>query len=164
MRLRRSGLLRPAEFLLAAALGALQTLAFVHTGAGWLLQLAAVTWLAWRVLGDATPPRRAAGLGLAFATAWGAAGTWWLFISMHRYGGLAAPLAAAAVLVLSLALALCLAAAMSAVARARRGRPVADALLFALAWLAAELTRGLVLTGFPWVASGYAHVDSPLAG
>jgi apolipoprotein N-acyltransferase len=164
MRLRRIGLLRPAEFLLAAALGALQTLAFVHTGAGWLLQLAAVTWLAWRVLRDATPPQRAAGLGLAFAASWGAAGTWWLFISMHRYGGLAAPLAAAAVLVLSLALALCLAAAMAVVGRARRGRPVADALLFALAWLAAELTRGLVLTGFPWVASGYAHVDSPLAG
>jgi apolipoprotein N-acyltransferase len=163
MRLGRIGLWWPAEFLLAAALGALQTLAFVHTAAGWLLQLAAVVWLAWRVLGDATP-LRAAGLGLAFATAWGAAGTWWLFISMHRYGGLAAPLAAAAVLVLSVVLALCLAAAMASVARARKGLPVRDALLFAIGWLAAELTRGLVLTGFPWVASGYAHVDSPLAG
>jgi apolipoprotein N-acyltransferase len=163
MRARRIGLQRPAEAVLAAALGALQTLAYVHTPAGWALQLVAVAWLAWRVLGDASP-WRAAGLGLAFATAWGAAGTWWLYISMHRYGGLAAPLAAGAVLLLSLALALFLAAAMAAVARARGGRPVADALLFALAWLAAELARGLVLTGFPWVASGYAHVDSPLAG
>jgi apolipoprotein N-acyltransferase len=163
MRPRRIGLQRPAEVALAAVLGGLQTLAYVHTGAGWVLQLVAVAWLAWRVLGDASP-WRAAGLGLAFATAWGAAGTWWLFISMHRYGGLAAPLAAGAVLLLSLALGLFLAAAMAAVARARRGRPVADALLFALAWLAAELARGLVFTGFPWVASGYAHVDSPLAG
>jgi apolipoprotein N-acyltransferase len=163
MRARRIGLQRPAEAVLAATLGALQTLAYVHTPAGWALQLVAVAWLAWRVLGDASP-WRAAGLGLAFATAWGAAGTWWLYISMHRYGGLAAPLAAGAVLLLSLALALFLAAAMAAVARAHRGRPVADALLFALAWLAAELARGLVLTGFPWVASGYAHVDSPLAG
>ena len=164
MRPRRIGPQRPAEFLLAAALGALQTLAFVHTGAGWLLQLAAVAWLAWRVLADATLPRRAAGLGLAFATAWGAASTWWLFISMHRYGGLPAPLAAAAVLLLSLALGSYLAVAMAAVARARRGRPVRDALLFALAWLAAELARGLVFTGFPWAASGYGLVDSPLAG
>ncbi|HYE70826.1 MAG TPA: apolipoprotein N-acyltransferase [Aquabacterium sp.] len=163
MRLRRIGLRRPAELVLAAALGALQTLAFVHTGTGWLLQLAAVAWLAWRVLGDSTP-RRAAGLGLAFASAWSAAGTWWLFISMHRYGGLAAPLAVAAVLLLSLALALYFALALAAVARGRRGRPLPDALLFALAWLAAELARGLVFTGFPWVASGYAHVDSPLAG
>jgi apolipoprotein N-acyltransferase len=164
MRLTPIGLLRPAEWLLAAALGGLQTLAFVHTGAGWLLQLAAVGWLAWRMLDDDTTPRQAAGLAQAFAAAWVAAGTWWLFISMHRYGGLAAPLAAAAVLVLALALGLCLAMAMAAVARARRGRPVHDALLFALAWLAAELMRGLILTGFPWVASGYAHVDSPLAG
>ena len=163
MRRRRIGPQRPAEFVLAAALGALQTLAFVHTGAGWLLQLAAVAWLAWRVLGDAAPGR-AAGLGLAFATAWGVAGTWWLFISMHRYGGLAAPLAVAAVLLLSLALAGYFALALAAVARARRGGPLRDALAFALAWLAAELARGLVFTGFPWVASGYAHVDSPLAG
>ena len=164
MRRQPIGLPWPAEFMLAAALGALQTLAFVHTGAGWLLQLIAVAWLAWRVLADATSPRRAAGLGLAFATAWGAAATWWLFISMHRYGGLPAPLAAAAVLLLSSALALCLAGAMALVARARRGRVVPDALLFALAWLAAELARGLLFTGFPWAASGYAHVDSPLAG
>ena len=164
MRRQPIGLPWPAEFMLAAALGALQTLAFVHTGAGWLLQLIAVAWLAWRVLADTTSPRRAAGLGLAFATAWGAAATWWLFISMHRYGGLPAPLAAAAVLLLSSALALCLAGAMALVARARRGRVVPDALLFALAWLAAELARGLLFTGFPWAASGYAHVDSPLAG
>ncbi len=164
MRRRLIGPRWPAELLLAAALGALQTLAFVRTTWGWPLQLAAVAWLAWRVLDDAAPPRRAAGLGLAFATAWGVASTWWLFISMHRYGGLPAPLAAAAVLLLSWALALCLAAAMALVARARRGRPVRDALLFALAWLAAELARGLVFTGFPWAASGYAQVDSPLAG
>ena len=162
MRRRLIGPQRPAEFLLAAALGALQTVAFVHTGWGWLLQLLAVAWLAWRVLATATTPRRAAGIGLAFAAAWGAAATWWLFISMHRYGGLPAPLAAAAVLLLSLALASFLAGAMALVARVRGGRPVGDALLFALAWLAAELARGLVFTGFPWAASGYAHVDSPL--
>jgi apolipoprotein N-acyltransferase len=152
-----------ADLLLAAVLGAAQTLAFVHTTAGWLLQLAAVGWLAWQVLGDAAP-RRAAGMALVFGTAWGAAGTWWLFISMHRYGGLPAPLAGAAVLVLSMALSVYLALSMAAVARARRHRPLTDALRFALGWLAAELARGLVFTGFPWVASGYAHVDSPLAG
>ncbi len=35
--------------------------------------------------------------------------------------------------------------------------------LFAALWLLAELARGVIFTGFPWVASGYAHVDSPLA-
>ena len=36
--------------------------------------------------------------------------------------------------------------------------------MFAGAWLLAELARGVIFTGFPWVASGYAHVDSPFGG
>ena len=50
-----------------------------------------------------------------------------------------------------------------AYARWRRGRAGPDALLFAALWLLAELARGVLFTGFPWVASGYAQVDAPLA-
>lgn len=157
---------RVADAGLAAGLGALQTLSFVHTGA-WPLQLLCIALLAWRVF--ESPPARAALLGAAFGASWVASGVWWLFISMHRYGGLAAPLAAAAVLLLALALSAYLALAMAAVARVRRNtRPgpaglLADGALFAVAWLAAELARGLIFSGFPWVASGYAQVDGPLA-
>ncbi|HZW73608.1 MAG TPA: hypothetical protein VFF43_08660, partial [Caldimonas sp.] len=94
-----TSLRRPAiELVAMAALGALQTAAFV-AGDLWPLQLVAIALLAWRVA--AASPRRAAALGFAFATAWICAATWWLFVSMHRYGGLAAPLAALAVLALS---------------------------------------------------------------
>ncbi|MBN8487098.1 MAG: apolipoprotein N-acyltransferase, partial [Burkholderiales bacterium] len=88
---------------------------------------------------------------------------WWLYISMHDFGGLPAPLAAASVLLLSLALSLYLAVAMAAWARWRSGRPLTDALGFAGLWLLAELARAQVLTGFPWIASGYAHADGLLA-
>ncbi len=142
-----------------AALGALQTLAFVHT-ALWPLCLAGMGLLVWRL--DAASPRRAALLGWAYGTAWLCAGTWWLFISMHTYGGLPAPLAVAAVFALSAALSLYLAAACAAYARWRRGTGL-DALLFAALWLLAELARGVLFTGFPWVASGYALIDSPAA-
>ena len=37
------------------------------------------------------------------------------------------------------------------------------ALLFAALWTLAELARGTLLTGFPWGAGGYAHVDGPFA-
>ena len=148
------------ELLLAAALGALHSLPFVFTAA-WPLQIGFVALLAWRV--GAATPRRAAALGLAFGTAWLAAGTWWLFISMHRYGGLPAWIAVLAILLLCAALALYLAAALAAFARWRSGRAGLDALLFGAVWLLAELARGIVFTGFPWVASGYAHVDGPLA-
>jgi len=148
-----------ADALLAAALGALQTLAFVHTAA-WVLPIATLALLVWRL--DAAPPRRAALLGWLYGTAWLAAGTWWLFVSMHRYGGLPAPLAAAAVAALSAALSLYLALAAALYARWRRGGGF-DAALFAALWLLAELARGVLFTGFPWVAAGYSQVDSPLA-
>jgi apolipoprotein N-acyltransferase len=149
-----------ADALLAAALGALQTVAFVHTAA-WALPIATLAALVWRL--DAASPRRAAWLGWLYGTAWLAAGTWWLFVSMHRYGGLPAPLAAAAVAVLAATLSLYLALAAGLYARWRRGGG-GDAALFAALWLLAELARGVLFTGFPWVAAGYSQVDSPLAG
>ena len=164
----RSASLRPraplwADLLAMAALGALQTLSFIHTEAWWL-QWAAVGLLAWRV-GRATP-KRAAALGWAFGCAWLLAGTWWLFISLHRYGGLPAWLAVLAVFMLCALLSLYLAAAMALFARWRsRGgeRAGRDALLFASVWMLAELARAIIFTGFPWLAAGYAHVDGPLA-
>jgi apolipoprotein N-acyltransferase len=146
--------------LLLAALGALQTLALVHTQA-WPLPLAAAALLAAVVARAA--PARAALLGWAYGCGWLLGGTWWLFVSMHRYGHLPAPLAAGAVFLLSAVLSLYLAAAMAAFARWRRGTPLADAALFAAVWLLAELARGTLFTGFPWAASGYAQVDAPLA-
>jgi apolipoprotein N-acyltransferase len=144
----------------ALALGSLHSLSFVGSGAWWL-QLATLAGLVALLHG--ARPRRAAALGLAFGTAWLAGGIWWLFISMHRYGGLPAWMAALAVLLLSAFMALFLAAAMAAFARWRGGRPLPDALLLAALWLLAELARGALFTGFPWAASGYAHVDGPLA-
>jgi len=146
--------------LLLAALGALQTLAFAYTAA-WPLVIGCAAVLAFAV--SRATPRRAALLGWAFGCGWLVAGTGWLYISLHRYGGLAAPLAVAAVFALAAALSLYLALAMAACARWRSGRAAVDGALFAAAWLLAELARGVIFTGFPWVASGYAMVDSPLA-
>ncbi|HJV63411.1 MAG TPA: apolipoprotein N-acyltransferase [Albitalea sp.] len=148
------------DLVLAAALGALQTASYVYTEAWWL-QLLCTGVLAWRV--SMVGAGRAAALGWMFGTAWLVAGTWWLFISMNRYGGLPAWMAALAVLALSGLLSSYLAAATGLAARWRTGRAGSDALLFAAAWLLAELARAAIFTGFPWVASGYAHVDGPLS-
>jgi apolipoprotein N-acyltransferase len=94
-----------------------------------------------------------------FATAWLASTFWWLFVSMHTYGGLPAWLAALAVLVLAGLLALYYALAaglMCALAPRSRFR---QAWMFAALWTLAELARGRWLTGFPWGAGGYAQVD-----
>ena len=105
-------------------------------------------------------------LGWFFALGWLAGTFWWLFISMHTYGGLAAPLAALAVLALAAFLALYygVAAGLFVVwaPRSRQGlAPVRSAALLAALWTLAELARGGWLTGFPWGAGGYAHLDGP---
>ena len=109
--------------------------------------------------------------------------TWgWLYVSMHRYGGLPPWLSALAVLLLAAALSLYFAAAgavwvalfrrwmLSAHLNDRRSampefkRALAGLLLFAALWTLAELCRGQLFTGFPWGAGGYAHLESSLAG
>ena len=114
--------------------------------------------------------------------------TWgWLYVSMHRYGGLPPWLSALAVLLLAAALSLYFSAAGAVwVALFRRWmlsahlndgrlndrrsampefkRALAGLLLFAALWTLAELCRGQLFTGFPWGAGGYAHLESSLAG
>lgn len=110
--------------------------------------------------------RRAAWLGGLFATAMLCATFWWLYISLHVYGGLAAPLTVLAVVLLAAFLGLYHAAAaalFALLAPAHRGW---RALVFAVLWLLAELARVQLFTGFPWGEGGYAHVDGwarPLA-
>jgi len=99
-----------------------------------------------------------------FAFAWLAGSIWWLFISMHRYGGLPAPLSGLAVGLMAAGLALFYATAAwlyHAIGKTGLGvLPRASA--FAAVWMLAEMVRGTLWTGFPWGAVGYAHVDSLL--
>ncbi len=109
--------------------------------------------------------RMAAGLGGVFAWAWLAGTFWWLYVSMHTHGGLAAPLAVLAVLALAALLATYV-AAFSAIfrlllhSRIDVAAAIFNALAFAACWTLAELARGVLFTGFPWGAVGYAHVNA----
>ena len=160
VRLQRLGDGRCAAPLLALAGGAVQPLAYTHTRL-WPLPLLALALLVARLDGSASR-RRAELLGWCYGTAWLVAGVWWLYISMHHYGGLPALLSALAVGLLCGFLSLYLAAAAAAYAHGRCGRG-SDALRFGALFLLAELARGVLFTGFPWVAAGYSQVDSPLA-
>ncbi len=107
--------------------------------------------------------------GWVFATVWLAGTFWWLFVSMHTYGGLPAWMAALAVLALAGFLALYYAFAVGFLCAWAPVSRVAQALMFAALWTLAELARGHWFTGFPWGAGGYAQVDlmaawAPLVG
>ena len=148
----------------AALLGLAQAASLAWPWGGqplWWLQLLSLAGLGGLLLRTAGP-RQAAWLGWWFATAWLSGTFWWLFISMHTYGGLPAVLAVLAVLGLAGFLALYYALAAWAWRR-WRGAPGRAVLLFAACWTLAELARGTLWTGFPWGAGGYAHVQGPLA-
>jgi apolipoprotein N-acyltransferase len=150
--------------VLALIAGLVHTASFAPTYA-WPLQVVALALLvnvAWNAV-----PRRAAFLGLLFGLGWMVSGLWWLYISMHDFGRLPAWVAALAVLLLSAFLSLYYAGALAALAalraRALGSGGMAFALQWAGVWLLAELARGTWLSGFPWIASGYAHTLGPLA-
>jgi apolipoprotein N-acyltransferase len=125
----------------------------------WWLQLAAMGALVWQVL-QADSPRQAALRGWLFSTAWLCGTFWWLFISMHTYGGLNAAITVLAIGALAGLLALYYAAACYALRRWTPENRVLAAALFAAVWMMAEMARGTWFTGFGWGAAGYAHLES----
>ncbi len=165
----------PLRFLIALALGALHAASFVADDA-WPIELAALAGLVALAIraarGDDRPGHAAfaaARLGFAFGLGWFGVGVSWIYISLHDYGELAAPLAAAAVFAFCAYLALfpalaCAAFAASTTRWPRLRAPLAAAALFAALWTLSEMARGTLFTGFPWLAVGYAHVGGPLAG
>ena len=157
--------MRFASFIVALLAGLAQGVSIAAPWNGdpqWWLQLISLATLAL-LLQRAVSWRASAVIAWIFTTAWFAGTWWWLFISMHVYGGLAAPLAGIAVLLLAGFLALYYAFACGVSWFARRRNVAIQSIAFAGAWLLAELMRASFFTGFPWGASGYAHVDGPLA-
>ncbi len=152
-------LLAPA---LALLLGLAHALSFAPLNL-WPVQIAALAGL-FVLAARVADARQAAVLGLAFGLGWFGLGVHWVYISMHVYGQMWAWLAALATLALAAFLALFAALALWLAWRWPAGLAVRLLLLAPAAWAFGEWLRSWVLTGFPWLASGYAHADGPLAG
>ena len=159
-------------FCLCLLMGALQAAAVawpwtdgVVRGQGQPVGALQVLALAGLVVGLQFSTRVGQGVWRAwvFSTAWLAGTFWWLFVSMHTYGGMPAWLAVLAVLALAGLLALYYALAMGLLCAWAPPSRVRQALMFSALWTLAELARGHWFTGFPWGAIGYAHADT-LAG
>ena len=152
--------------LLALLAGAATVPAFAPFG-WWPLQLASLA-LVFHLLLRAGSVRRGVLIGWAYGFGWSACGVYWLYISMHRYGGMPAWLAALAVAALALLLGSTVALGTGCATwlkQRRAAEPAITALLILPAcWALSEWVRGWFFTGFPWIVSGYAHNASPLAG
>ena len=161
----RYALARPRSALLRVLIALIAGTALATSFAPldlWPLALLAPALLMWLWQGAAA--REAARLGFWFNFGTFAAGTYWLYISIHGFG--AAPLWLALGLMLGLVGIMGLYHAALGYAQAR-WLPADGALrwLVALpaAWLFIEWWRGWFLSGFSWLSLGYSQSDTWLA-
>ncbi len=147
---------------LAALAGAVMVLGFAPFGyfAAPLLSLVVLLAL-WARCAE---PRRGAWLGLSFGLGQFLAGVSWVYVSLHTFGMMPAPLAAIATLLFCLVLALYPAALGWLCVRLGMQRAGVVLLAFPGAWVLLEWLRGWLFTGFPWLNLGYTHIDTPLSG
>ena len=106
-----------------------------------------------------------AALGYCSGFIWYLGNCYWIYRTMHFYGGLSEPVAAGILALFCLYLGLYHALFGALIAAFRRGRPgVRGALLLSpFAWVAVELARARV-TSFPWDPLGITQVDNALLG
>ena len=110
------------------------------------------------------PPQRCALLGFAFGAGLFGAGVSWVYVSLHQFGGMAAPLAVFATLVFCALLALFPAVAGWLQARVPASDAARAVLLIPATWVLCEWMLSWIFTGFPWLALGYSAAGWPLQG
>ena len=153
--------IRRADFAIALAAGAAGVAGFAPAG---LAPLAILAVAVLFFLASRSAPRRAFALGFAWGLGHFAVGVSWVYVSLHDFGMMPAPIAAIATAIFCAYLALFPAFAMGAMQRL--GGSAAARLLLAAPglWVLAEWVRLWLFTGFPWLAIGYSQIDTPLAG
>jgi apolipoprotein N-acyltransferase len=109
-------------------------------------------------------PRAAFLEGLFFGAGLFGVGASWVYISLHDFGTMPAPLAAIGTVLYCAILSLYPAGAGWCYCRLRSGRWVWPVVAFPALWTIFEWWRGWMFTGVPWLALGYSQVDSPLSG
>jgi len=145
----------------SAAAGALSVAGFAPLAAYPLAILA--LWgllLVWR----SATPRMAFLAGFGFGAGLFGVGASWVYVSLHDFGAMPAPLAAIGTVAYCAILSLYPAGAGWCFSRLRAGSPASVAFAFPALWTLFEWWRGWMFTGVPWLALGYSQVDSPLGG
>jgi apolipoprotein N-acyltransferase len=148
-------------------LGALYALSFsaslnVAPWASALLNISVLSVFFWML--QARPNKATLNTAI-FSLAWFSLGLFWLYISMHRYGAMPSAMAAAAVILFAGYLgSFYVLATFFAKRFSMRNSPTLNLWLLAGCWVLADLLRGYLFSGFPWLAIGYGQIDSPLAG
>jgi apolipoprotein N-acyltransferase len=147
--------------LLLFAAGAVATILFAPIGWGIVAPLVLLPLL---FLALTLSPRDAAAHFFWFGFGLFLTGTYWIYISVYVFGNADVWIALLLMVGLSWIMATFLWLAGWVTSHLSRGEPWRLVLVGSAAWVLVEWLRGWILSGFPWLAMGYAQIDTPLAG
>ncbi len=100
----------------------------------------------------------------AFGLGFYGAGIHWVYTSIHNFGGASPFFAAFLVFIFACFMALAFCIPFYVYAKWFNYHRFALTLALPACWMLGEWTRTWLLTGFPWLFLGYAHLDTGLAG
>ena len=125
----------------------------------WPAPIAAIALLLWTWQASGSP-RQASLSGLAFGLGYFLVGVSWVYVSLHEFGSMPAPLAALATFLFCAYLALFFAAAGWVAVRLAPAPGIARLAGAAAAVTLAEWLRGWLFTGFPWLNLGTSQAPA----
>lgn len=151
------------KYLFVFLAGASMPLAFAPFN-WWPLALLSPAVLLYLWL-QAQSPRQSFRLGWIFGLGYFGFGVYWIYHSLHVYGHAPVAVAGGLTLLMIFTLALFIGGVLLLSYRLCNGNPDSRSIwTLPVIWFALEWFKGWVLTGFPWLSIGYAHVHSPLGG
>lgn len=151
----------PLALLLALVNGALITLSFAPFNL-WPIALLSLTVFA--LLLKEQSLKQVLWRSFVFGVGFYAAGIHWIYVSIHNFGGAAPLFAGFLVFIFACFMALIFTLPFYLYGRWFSYHRLALLLALPACWLLGEWLRSWLLTGFPWLALGYAHLHTWLAG
>lgn len=152
---------QPIALLIALVSGALITLSFAPF---FIWPIAIISLATFTLLLKEQSFKTILWRCFAFGVGFYGAGIHWIYVSIHNFGGASPVFAGFLVFIFACFMAIAFTLPFYIFARWFNRHSLGLIVALPACWLLGEWIRTWLLTGFPWLFLGYAHLNTPLAG